>query len=79
MTANKVYDINIMEEYGQENERRFMNATMDYGNKVIHDNKVERMLLSSREIYEYMQNRKTQPYTHAIIFNLGKEEIVKTY
>ena len=21
MTANKVYDINIMEEYGQENER----------------------------------------------------------
>ena len=56
-----------------------MNATMDYGNKVIHDNKVERMLLSSREIYEYMQNRKTQPYTHEIIFNLGKEEIVKTY
>ena len=79
MTANKVYDITIMEEYSQEKERVFMDITVDYGNKVIHDNKVERMLLSSRENYEYMQSRKTQPYTHEVIFNLGKEEIVKTY
>ena len=63
----------------KKTKRRFMKITTDYGNKVIHDNKVERMLLSSREIYEYMQSRKTQPYTHEIIFNLGKEEIVKTY
>ena len=53
--------------------------SVDYGNKIIHDNKVERMLLGNRENYEYMQNRKTQPYTHEVIFNLGKEEIVKTY
>ena len=79
MTASKVYDITIMEEYGQEKERVFMDITVDYGNKIIHDNKVERMLLSNREIYEYMQSRKTQPYNHEVIFNLGKEEIVKTY
>ena len=71
--------LTIMEEYSQEKEQLFMDITVDYGNKVIHDNKVERMLLSSRENYEYMQSRKTQPYTHEVIFNLGKEEIVKTY
>ena len=79
MTASKVYDITIMEEYGQEKEKVFMDITVDYGNKIIHDNKVERMLLANRENYEYMQNRKSQPYTHEVIFNLGKEEIVKTY
>ena len=48
-------------------------------NKVIHNEKVERMLVSTKEFLDYMQSRKTQPYTHEIIFNVGKEEIVKTY
>tara|TARA_B100000282_G_scaffold164864_1_gene119314 strand:- start:25 stop:1002 length:978 start_codon:yes stop_codon:yes gene_type:complete len=79
MTASEVYDINILEDWGGEKEKMFMKITTDYANKVIHNEKVERMLVSTKEFLDYMQSRKTQPYTHEIIFNVGEKEIVKTY
>ena len=50
---------------------------VDYVNKEIEKNKIERVLVPDDIMYNYMQSKKTKPFEQEVIFNIGKK-IVKS-
>ena len=77
MTASKIYDINIMDYTEKEYEQQILNFMVDYVNKEIEKNKIERVLVPDDIMYNYMQSKKTNTFEQEVIFNIGKK-IVKS-
>lgn len=77
MTASKIYDINIMDYTEKDYEQQILNFMVDYVNKEIEKNKIERVLVPDDIMYNYMQSKKTKPFEQEVIFNIGKK-IVKS-
>ena len=77
MTASKIYDTNVMDYLERKEEQQIFNFMVDYVNKEIEKNKIERILVPDETMYNYMQNKKTKPFEHEVIFNIDKK-IVKS-
>ena len=78
MTASKIHDLNVMDYHHRNDEQHLLEFMTDYVNKEIERLGIERILVPDDETYEYMQSRKTKPFTNEVIFNIGRK-VVKTH
>ena len=78
MTASKIHDLNVMDYHHRNDEQHLLEFMTDYVNKEIERLGIERILVPDNETFDYMQSKKTKPFTNEVIFNIGKK-VVKTH
>ena len=78
MTASKIHDLNVMDYHHRDDEQQILEFMTDYVNKEIERLGIERVLVPDDETYDYMQSRKTKPFTNEVVFNIEKK-VVKTH
>lgn len=78
MTASKIHDLNVMDYHHRDDEQQILEFMTDYVNQQIEDKGIERVLVPDDETYNYMQSRKTKPFTNEVVFNIEKK-VVKTH
>ena len=78
MTASKIHDLNVMDYHHRDDEQQILEFMTDYVNKEIERLGIERILVPDNETFDYMQSKKTKPFTNEVIFNIEKK-IVKTH
>ena len=74
MNCEEIFDITLMDHTERPEEVFIYEYVTDYAVKAVREHEIERILFPDPESLEFFKSKLTEPFTHKILYNVGKQE-----
>ena len=75
MNCEEIFDITLMDHTERPEEAFIYEYVTDYAVKAVREHEIERILFPDPESLEFFKSKLTEPFTHEVLYNVGKQEI----
>ena len=75
MNCEEIFDVTLMDHTERPEEVFIYEYVTDYAVKAVREHEIERILFPDPESLEFFKSKLTEPFTHEVLYNVGKQEI----
>ena len=75
MNCEEIFDVTLMDHTERPEEAFIYEYVTDYAVKAVREHEIERILFPDPESLEFFKSKLTEPFTHEVLYNVGKQEI----
>ena len=74
MNCEEIFDVTLMDHTERPEEAFIYEYVTDYAVKAVREHEIERILFPDPESLEFFKSKLTEPFTHKVLYNVGKQE-----